>query len=48
MDKLNQMIVRSSNSINAARAGAIGGYSLVGIAVVALAVIGLLFLFGRA
>ncbi len=45
MDKLNTMIVRSTNAV---RAGAVGGYSLVGIAIIALAVIGLLFLFGRA
>ena len=45
MDKLNTLIARSQNVV---RAGAIGGYSLVGIIVVALAVIGLLYLFNRA
>ncbi|MBA2479171.1 MAG: hypothetical protein H0V44_00805 [Planctomycetes bacterium] len=45
MDKINGLILRSQNAV---RTGAIGGYSLVGIAVIALAVIGLLYLFNRA
>jgi hypothetical protein len=45
MDRINTLIARGQN---AARLGAVGGYSLVGIIVIALAVIGLLYLFNRA
>ncbi len=45
MQTLKQLVDRPMNAV---RSGAIGGYSIVGILVIALAVIGLLYLFNRA
>lgn len=42
------MIMLNERRGFAVRAGALGGYSIVGIILIALAVIGLLYLFGRA
>ena len=42
------MIMQNQLAPLKTRAGAIAGYSVIGIIVIALAVIGILYLFGRA